>query len=93
MKFKILLASLLLAASTTSVQAGDDLASILKEAAAENDKAKAVGFEWRDTGKMLKKAKEEKDPEKALKLAKKALQQAKLAQQQAEAQKDAGPRF
>lgn len=93
MKLKILLSSLLLAVATSTAHAGDDLAAVLKDAAAENDKAKAAGFEWRDTGKMLKKAKDEKDAKKALKLAKKALQQAKLAQKQAEVEKDAGPRF
>lgn len=93
MKFKILLATVLLAASSTAVMAGDDLASVLKQAVAENDKAKAVGFEWRDTAKIIEKAKEEKDAAKAIKLAKKALKQAQLAQKQAEVAKDAGPRF
>ncbi len=93
MKFKILLASLLLAFTSTAVQAGDDLASVMKEAAAEMDKAKAAGNVWRDTGKILKKAKGEKDAKKAMKLAKKALKQAKDAQSQAEQYKVAGPRF
>ena len=93
MKFKILLASLLLSFSTTAVQAGDDLASTLKEAKAANDKAKALAYEWRDTGKFIKAAGEEKDSKKAMKLAKKALKQAQDAIKQAELYKSAGPRF
>ncbi|MEE9351837.1 MAG: hypothetical protein V3U78_06220 [Thiotrichaceae bacterium] len=93
MKFKILLASLLLAFTATSVQAGDDLASVLKEAKAANEKAKSLGYEWRDTGKFMKKASEEKDAGKAMKLAKKALKQAHDAVKQAETYKVAGPTF
>ncbi len=93
MKFNILLASLFLAFSTSAVYASDDLASIMKDAKAENAKAIEMGYEWRDTGKFLKKASEEKDAEKAIKLAKKALKQAKNAQKQAETYKAAGPRF
>ena len=93
MKFNILLASLVLAFSASAVHAGDDLASIMKDAKTETAKAKEMGYEWRDTGKFLKKASEEKDAKKALKLAKKALKQAKDAQKQAETYKVAGPRF
>jgi hypothetical protein len=93
MQFKVLLASLLLTFTANVAYAGDDLASIIKEAKAENDKAKKMGYEWRDTGKFLKKAESEKDAKKALKLAKKALKQAKDAQIQAEKYKAAGPRF
>jgi len=93
MKFKVLLASLLLAFTSAAVQASDDLASVLKEVATEMDKAKASGNIWRDTGKIVKKAKDEKDAKKAMKLAKKALKQAKDAQIQTETYKDAGPRF
>ena len=52
-------------------------------------KAKKSNFLWRDTGKILKKAKKAQkagDAEKAMKSAKKALQQAKLANQQAKDQ-------
>ncbi|CAA6808324.1 MAG: Unknown protein [uncultured Thiotrichaceae bacterium] len=90
---KTLLASLLVAFSVSAAHAADDLATVLAEAKAENKKAAEVGFEWRDTGKFIKKAEEEKDAEKAMKLAKKALNQAKMAQVQAEAAKNAGPTF
>lgn len=52
------------------------MASILKEAKAEK------GYEWKDTGKLLKKAE-----------AKKALKQAKDVQAQAEKYITAGPTF
>lgn len=90
---KTLLASLLVAFSVSTAYAADDLASVLAEAKAENAKAAEMGFEWRDTGKFIKKASEEKDAKKAMKLAKKALHQAKMAQIQAEAAKNAGPTF
>ncbi|MCK5726107.1 MAG: hypothetical protein KAH22_04690 [Thiotrichaceae bacterium] len=93
MKSKVLLASLLLLFGASTAFAEDDLATVLKEATAENKKAAELGFEWRDTGKFIKKAADEKDAKKAMKLAKKALKQAKDAQLQAEAAKKAGPVF
>ncbi len=58
--------------------------------------AAKMGHEWRDTGKILKKAKQAAkamDYAKATKLAKKARLQGELAQAQATAQQSAGPRF
>lgn len=58
--------------------------------------AKKAGFEWRDTGKILKKAKQAAtmmDYSKATKLAHTARIQGELAQAQALAQQSAGPRF
>jgi len=58
--------------------------------------ANKVGHEWRDTGKILKKAKQAAKQmhfAKAAKLAGKARRQGELAQAQALAQKNAGPRF
>lgn len=56
----------------------------------------AVGFEWRDTGKMIKKAeslaKKGKDKE-AIKIANTVVMQSKVALKQAEVAKTAGPRF
>lgn len=65
------------------------------EAVAEIDKAKAMGFEWRDSRKLLKKAEkalEDGDVEKANKLIAQAKEQGRDAQVQAKAQMNAGPR-
>ncbi len=67
-------------------------------AAAESARkgAAKLGYEWRDTGKIMKKAKQAysaMDYVKAAKLAKKARLQGELAQAQAAAQQNAGPRF
>ncbi len=66
-----------------------------KEAVAEIDKAKAAGFEWRDSRKILEKAeKAEKagDHKKALKLANQAKKQGIDAVAQSKTQTIAGPR-
>lgn len=82
--------------STTKPAASAGPEAAISAANAANKDAKSVGYEWRDTGKMIKKAeklaKEGKAGE-AVKLAKKAEMQGKAAQQQAESQKAAGPRF
>jgi len=65
----------------------------LASANAENKKAKKAGNEWRDTGKIMKKAKKaasKGDYATANKLAKKAKTQAMLAQQQAKEQMHVG---
>lgn len=52
--------------------------SAIAAAEAANNAAKAVGYEWRDTGKMIKKAKQlakQGKNSEAIKLAKKAEQQ------------------
>ncbi len=66
----------------------------ISEAKAELKKARAAGFEWRDSGKMLKKAEKASkagDYAKAEKLIAKARKQAKMAMMQAKAQMHAGP--
>jgi len=94
---KILLASAISATlmiSTASV-AGDTNAAI-EAAKASQKKAAAVGGQWRDTGKLIKKAEAAaKDGKKgkAAKLAATAENQGKLGYEQAMSQKDAGPRF
>jgi len=96
MKVKTLIASSLIAMMSVAFadgHGGMKLEDVLAEAKAENKKAAEVGFEWRDTGKFIKKAEAEKDAKKAMKLAKKALHQAKMAQVQAETAKTAGPTF
>ncbi len=66
-----------------------------KEAVAAIDKAKAAGYEWRDSRKILKKAEDAEkagDHEKALKLANKAKKQGSDAVAQSKTQTSAGPR-
>ena len=68
----------------------EDIASATKEI----DKAKALGFEWRDSRKLLKKAKQinaEGDYDKAKKLVAKAKKQGQVAVAQAHDQRNAGP--
>ena len=83
----------LLATPLTSIASADfDKAS--KAATAEINKAKAVGYEWRDSRKILKKAaKAEKagDHATAMELVAKAKQQGIIAVAQAASQKNAGP--
>jgi len=67
----------------------------LKSAMAANSKAKKMYVEWRDTGKLLKKARKAKGKgefDKAVKLAGKAERQAINAVAQAKAQKNLGLR-
>jgi len=74
----------------------DTVASAIASATAENSKAKKVGFEWRDTGKMIKEAtKLSATPcsTSALAMANKAEAQAIDAQKQAVEQANAGPNF
>ena len=68
----------------------------LKSAMSANAVAKKMYVEWRDTGKLLKKARKAKgkgEYDKAVKLAKKAERQARNAVAQAKAQKHVGLRF
>ncbi len=60
------------------VFAADDFSAAWDAADAKRKEAAALGYEWRDTGKVLKQAKqaaEDGDNEKAMKLAAKALEQ------------------
>jgi len=68
----------------------------LKSAMAANSTAKKMYVEWRDTGKILKKARKAKgagDFDKAVKLAGKAERQAINAVTQANEQKNVKPRL
>ena len=72
--------------SGSNEQAAKDAIAAAKKA---NKDAKAVGYEWRDTAKIIKKAEkalEAEDYDKAIKLANKARRQAEnaIAQEQAE---------
>ncbi len=76
-----------------SKQKADDA---IKAASSANRDAKKVSFEWRDTGKMIKKAKDaikDKNYKKALNVAKKAHRQAIKAQEQALDQANPTPRY
>ena len=80
------------------VQAGEkdqaaEFKAAVEKAEASRKKAGSVGGEWRDTGKMIKKAKaaaKKGDYEKALKLANTAYRQGELGYRQAMSQKDVG---
>ncbi len=70
--------------------ASPEAVSAISAAKAANKKAKAVGYEWRDTGKTLKKAEalaNKGDSAGAIKLAKKAESEAMLAVKQYELEK------
>lgn len=71
---------------------GNACKNAIVAANAENKKANKARFEWRDTRKILKKAKKVGGKE-CVKLANKAKNQAILAQQQAKDQANVGPRF
>ena len=64
--------------TVNQAMASDDFATSWEAADAERKAAAQVGFEWRDTKKLLKQAKkanEEGDTEKAIKLVAKAHEQ------------------
>lgn len=74
----------------------DQANNALKEAEAANAAVKKVHYEWRDTGKLIKKAREAKgkgDFDTAVKDADKAKRQAMHAMAQYKEQMNAGPRF
>ena len=90
-------ATLMLGACATAPSMTKQDASVAIEMAKqETAKAKKVNYEWRDTGKIIKKAEEamkKEDYATADKLANKAKTQSMLALQQYQEQKNAGPRF
>jgi len=94
--FMIATAMLVAACGAPQKHTKNDAAAAIMAAEAENKKAKKVKFEWRDTGKIIKKAKAAaKDGEfdEAVKQANKAKKQAQMAMQQYKASKRAGPRI
>jgi type II secretory pathway component PulJ len=97
MKVKIVLATLLFAVGSLSTSAFADGASDAIAAAKKSQKeAKALGFEWRDMGKMIKKAEalaKDGKTDKAIKIAKTIAAQIEPIKKQAELAKTAGPRF
>jgi len=91
-----ILASALLLSVSVSVQA-TPAADAIADAKISMKKVNKVGYLWRDTGKILKKAEaaaKKGDDDKAVKLARQAEEQAKDAYAQYDRYyKDAGPRF
>ena len=94
-KARILLPALLLTASFSA--GATPAADAIADAKQEMKKVSAVGYLWRDTGKILKKAEAaaaKGDNEAATKLARKAEEQAKDAYAQySRYYESAGPRF
>ena len=93
---ELILAAALLALTATplAVQAANDYETAKKAALVQVDKARDVGYEWRDSRQLLKEADaaaKAGDTEKAIKLAKKVEEQGKAAVKQAKQQKNAGP--
>jgi len=88
-------AALLLQACANTPPASDVKAAI-STAEQKTKQASKVDNEWRDTGKIIKKAKKALkagDTETALKLANKASRQSSNALKQYAEQKNAGPHF
>jgi hypothetical protein len=84
----------LLSVPTVSM-AGNNFEQAKNEAIVELDKAKAAGFEWRDSRKILKKAEDAAkagNNDEAIKLANQAKKQGMDAVVQAKVQENAGPR-
>ncbi|MCK5895911.1 MAG: hypothetical protein KAG20_03840 [Cocleimonas sp.] len=91
----LLVATLSFGTVSTTI-AADDAAIALTEAKKATDAAKKAGFEWRDWGKMYKKAEaaiKEGKADKALKIAKQLAFQGAAAQEQAKVAEKAAPRF
>ncbi len=98
MKTKLVIATavLSLASVITPVWAGGNADDAIKAAKAAQKEAKALGFEWRDMGKMIKKAEalaKDGKTDKAIKIAKTIAAQIEPIKKQAELAKTAGPRF
>ncbi len=97
MKYKVILATILLSVSSLGTTAfADDVSDAIAAAKKSQKEAKALGFEWRDMGKMIKKAEalaKDGKKDKAIKLAKKVAAQIEPIKKQAELAKTAGPRF
>ncbi len=95
MKISVLtISACLVALLSTPVFAAGGFDEAVQTANAEIDKAKAAGYEWRDSRKLLKqagKAETSGNHGKAMKLADKARQQGITAVAQAKKQANAGP--
>lgn len=79
-----------------SAHTAKDAGSAIVAAEHEKKRAKKLSYEWRDTGKLIKKAKKAKkdgDFDKAVKLANKAKRQSTNAIAQYHEQKNAKPQY
>ncbi|MGD8547653.1 MAG: hypothetical protein PVJ10_06755 [Thiohalophilus sp.] len=86
----------LAACATGPTHTMQDANSAITAADHELSRAKNVNYAWRDTGKMIKKAKKEAkegEYDKAVKTANAAKLQSSLALQQHDENKGAGPRY
>jgi uncharacterized protein YabN with tetrapyrrole methylase and pyrophosphatase domain len=98
-KVMILLATLAFSFGAVADTAGDNkakAAQAINNAQTAQKNAKKVGFEWRDMGKMIKKAKAAQKAGKyvkAVKTANKVVRQGNQALIQAKLASTAGPRF
>ncbi|VAX06323.1 hypothetical protein MNBD_GAMMA25-1807 [hydrothermal vent metagenome] len=82
--------------NTPPVASGDDASAAISKAEQKVKMARDVNYEWRDTGKVIKKAKaalKKGDNKTAIKLANKASNQSDNALKQYAEQKNAGPNF
>lgn len=84
------------ASSPSQTHNKNDAMSAITAAEHETARASKVGYEWRDTGKLIKKAQEamkKEEYDKAVKLANEAKMQSSLALEQQKQQANAGPRY
>ena len=82
-------------AFTTGVL-GTEVGDAIKQAKAAQKEAASLGYEWRDTGKIIKNAEvaaKEGNDKKAIKLANIIIDQIGSVRKQAAIAKNAGPRF
>jgi len=89
-------AALMTACASAPTHSLDQANAAISAASAANGKAKKVNYEWRDTGKMIKKARKAKgdgEYDKAVKIANKAKRQAVNALAQYNEQKNAKPHY
>jgi len=96
MKKAIIFVAMLAMGACSWFETGPSYDDVVAQAKKEMKVAKSMDALWRDTGKILdksKKAKDDGDDAKAMKLAKKALKQAQLAQAQAAAEAGAKPYY
>ena len=81
----MMLLAMSIAVGCAGTPEGEDPAAAIAAAKAANKRAKAEGYEWRDTGKLIKKAEDalkKEDNATAIKLANKARKQAEDAVKQ-----------
>ncbi len=84
------------ASAPENVHSKGDADGAIAAAEHELSRANKLGFEWRDSDKMVKAAKEankEGKFDEAVKLASKAKEQGTMAIEQAQEQKGAGPKY